>query len=57
MDVEFPCPFFAEEGVLVESFCEGQPIKEFIYGEHSDAVKSTIADAGVQVSLLMVFKQ
>jgi predicted unusual protein kinase regulating ubiquinone biosynthesis (AarF/ABC1/UbiB family) len=56
MNVDFPRPIFTTESVLVETFAEGRPINEFINGDYSPKVKKIIADAGVQVSLKMVFK-
>lgn len=55
LNVEFPRPIFTTEGVLVETFAEGQPINDFIHGDYSPEVKKVIADAGVEVSLKMVF--
>ena len=56
ISVDFPRPIFTTESVLVETFAEGRPINEFINGDYSPEVKKIIADAGVQVSLKMVFK-
>ncbi len=56
MSVDFPRPIFTTESVLVETFAEGRPINDFINGDYSPEVKKIIADAGVQVSLKMVFK-
>jgi predicted unusual protein kinase regulating ubiquinone biosynthesis (AarF/ABC1/UbiB family) len=53
--VAFPQPLFAEEDVLVETFMDGRPIAEYVFGDHPPEVKRTIADLGVQISLAMVF--
>jgi len=58
LDVSFPEPLWYESSeVLVEGFMEGLPIYKFIHGtQYTAEHKRKIADAGINISLTMVFK-